>query len=256
MDESAVQAALAQVAAPFAGPAPGGDDAAGGLDAGGSGGTGRAAQTGAAAEPVWSRLWDALVPGDESLYGLAIEYVYEGYLLHYRESRVLAPDATVDRRLLLGDRFDALGLRLVTDAGDIDAVRLLTRLMAACSWMRVAGCPFAYDDDLWALTVAGMASAYQGGNAYAALAVFDEVDRLIARQRVERLPAVVRRGAAGLWLRHPGPLRAALGLDPPAGGGDDPVDPVEALHDADAVEPHEAEIVAAEEQFNDQGGVW
>jgi hypothetical protein len=255
VDEAAVHAALMRAAAPFAGPAPAEDDAAGGTDTGAPAGAGRAAQAGAPAEPVWSRLWDALVPGDESVYGQAIEYVYEGYLLHYRESRVLASDATVDRRLLLGDRFDALGLRLVTDAGDIDAVRLLTRLMAACSWMRVAGCPFAYDDDLWALTVAGMASAYQGGNAYAALAVFDEVDRLIARERIERLPAVVRRGAAGLWLRHPGPLRAALGLDPPA-GGDDPVDPVEALHDADAVEPHEAEIVAAEEQFNDQGGVW
>ena len=42
-------------------------------------------------------------------------------------------------------------------------------------------------------------------------ALFDDVGRLFERGRVERLPEVVRRGAATLWLRHASPLRAALG---------------------------------------------
>jgi hypothetical protein len=118
----------------------------------------------------------------------------------------------VATRLLAGDHFDASGLRLVARAGDLDAVRLLTRLMASCSWLRAEQQPFAYDDDLWALCVAGVASSASGGNAFAALRLFDDVGRLFERGRVERLPEVVRRGAATLWLRHASPLRAALGL--------------------------------------------
>ena len=55
----------------------------------------------------------------------------------------------------LGAAVMAMGM----GSGDVESVRLLTRLMAACSWLRVAGAPFACDDDLWALTVGGIASA-------------------------------------------------------------------------------------------------
>ena len=85
--------------------------------------------------------------------------------------------------------------------------------MASCSWLRAEGRPFAYDDDLWALCVAGIASSASGGNALAALRAFDEVGRLFERDRVERLPDVVRRAAATVWLRDAAPLRVALGLD-------------------------------------------
>ena len=50
----------------------------------------------------------------------------------------------------------------------------------------------------------------------AALRAFDEVGRLFERDRVERLPDVVRRAASTLWLRDPGPLYAALGLAGPS----------------------------------------
>jgi len=165
-------------------------------------------------ELVYAPLFRALAPdvGPE-IYPLALEFVYEGYLAHYRVSRLLGPDTSSKTRLLAGDHLDASGLRLVARAGDLDAVRLLTRLMASCSWLRVEQQPFAYDDDLWALCVAGIASSATGGNAYAALRLFDEVGRLFERGRVERLPEVVRRGAATLWLRHASPLRAVLGLD-------------------------------------------
>jgi hypothetical protein len=92
-------------------------------------------------------------------------------------------------------------------------VKLLTRLMASCSWLRAEGRSFACDDDLWVLCVAGIASSASGGNALAALRAFDEVGRLFQRDRVERLPEVVRRAATTLWLRDAAPLRVALGLE-------------------------------------------
>jgi len=181
-----------------------------------------------AVELLYGALFSALAPdAGPDIYPLALEFVYEGYLSHYRVGRLLAPDTTLQTRLLAGDHFDASGLRLVARSGDLDAVKLLTRLMASCSWLRAEGCPFAYDDDLWVLCVAGMASSASGGNAIAAMRAFDEVGRVFERHRVERLPEVVRRAAPALWLRDAAPLRAALGLDePPHGtaGGEAPHD--------------------------------
>lgn len=164
-------------------------------------------------ELIYAPLFRALAPdAGPEVYPLALEFVYEGYLAHYRVSRLLGPGTSLATRLLAGDHFDASGLRLVARAGDLDAVRLLTRLMASCSWLRAEQQPFACDDDLWALCVAGVASSASGGNAFAALRVFDDVGRLFERGRVERLPEVVRHGAATLWLRQASPLRVALGM--------------------------------------------
>ena len=130
-------------------------------------------------------------------------------------------------RLLAGDHFDASGLRLVARRGDLDAVRLLTRLMASCSWLRAEQQPLAFDDDLWALCVAGIAATCAGGNALAAVRGFDEVAGLFVRGRVERLPGVVRR-AAGVWLAargrswRPGSCARARR---PGSDGDDPAAP-------------------------------
>ncbi len=195
MDDDAIREALRAAAAPFA-----------------------TAPPPPALDLVYAPLFAALAPDTgPDVYQLALEFVYEGYLSHYRVGRLLGPDTSLPTRLLAGDHFDASGLRLVARAGDLDAVKLLTRLMASCSWLRAEGRPFAYDDDLWALCVAGIASAASGGNALAALRAFDDVGRLFARDRAERLPEVVRRAAATLWLRDASPLRAALGLDLAAG---------------------------------------
>jgi hypothetical protein len=165
-------------------------------------------------ELVYAPLFAALAPeASLTTYPLALEFVYEGYLSHYRDPRLLAADTALSTRLLAGDHFDASGLRLVARGGDLDAVKLLTRLMASCSWLRAENRPFAYDDDLWALCVAGIAATASGGHALAALRAFDEIGRLFERDRVERLPDVVRRTAETLWLRHPAPLRRALGLE-------------------------------------------
>ena len=207
MDDATIREALAAAAAPFATAPPSATPAAGAASS-------PDATSPPAVDLVYAPLFRALAPdvGPE-VYPLALEFVYEGYLSHYRVGRLLGPETSATTRLLAGDHFDASGLRLVARAGDLDAVRLLTRLMASCSWLRAERQPFAYDDDLWALCVAGIASSASGGNAFAALRVFTDVGRLFERDRVERLPEVVRRGAATLWLRHASPLRAALGLD-------------------------------------------
>ena len=175
-----------------------------------------------ALELVYSQLFDALAPGVGSdVYPPALELVYEGYLAHYRSARLLPADTPLTTRLLAGDQFDAAGLRLVARAGDLDAVALLTRLMASCSWLRSEDAPWGYDDDLWLLCVAGMASSASGGNGLAALRVFDEVAAACRRGRVERLPEIVRRGATTIWLRRPAPLLVALGLQAPERDGDE-----------------------------------
>jgi hypothetical protein len=218
VDDAAIREALAAAAAAFAtappsltpaATAPSSPDATSSLVAPSS----PDATSPPAVTLIYAPLFRALAPdvGPE-VYPLALEFVYEGYLSHYRVGRLLGPETSVTTRLLAGDHFDASGLRLVAREGDLDAVRLLTRLMASCSWLRAEQQPFSYDDDLWALCAAGIASSASGGNAFAALRVFTDVGRLFERGRVERLPEVVRRGAATLWLRHASPLRAALGL--------------------------------------------
>lgn len=150
-----------------------------------------------------------LAPGDPSLrfaavagtagasdLPLAIELVYEGYLLHYRQSRALAPGCPAETLLLAGDYFYAHGLRLVARAGDIDAVALLTRLMAACSFLRVQQADFATDDDLWELTALAVGS---GHCRQAAAQAYDALERLIAAGRTAELPAAA---AAGLAAVH------------------------------------------------------
>jgi hypothetical protein len=125
---------------------------------------------------------------------LAIELVYEGYLLHYRTSRALAPGDPAETLLLAGDYFYAHGLRLVARTGDIRAVALLTRLMAACSYLRVQRAEFATDDDLWELTALAV-GAGDGRCRAAAAGAYDHLDGLIAASRTAELPAAA---AAGL----------------------------------------------------------
>ena len=68
-------------------------------------------------------------PGE---YELLIETIYEGYLLHYGVSRLLAGD-DADLSLLAGDRLYALGLERLVALGDLDAVRELADVIALCA---------------------------------------------------------------------------------------------------------------------------
>jgi hypothetical protein len=68
-------------------------------------------------------------PGE---YELLVETIYEGYLLHYGVSRLLA-DGDADLALLAGDRLYALGLERLVALGDLDAVRELADVISLCA---------------------------------------------------------------------------------------------------------------------------
>jgi hypothetical protein len=137
---------------------------------------------GAAAE---SALWrDALRPGAdreriaifsplaEPRLALAIETIYEGYLVHYGRSRLFAP-ADADTALLLGDYLYAHGLVRVAELGDVEAVRVLAELISLCAHLRADGS--GGDGEAWVATAAGLG---EGSPARS------EVDRALAAHRL------------------------------------------------------------------------
>lgn len=64
-----------------------------------------------------------------SEYELLVEAIYEGYLLHYGEPRIVkTPDA--DLALLAGDQLYALGLARLVELGDLAAVGELADVIA------------------------------------------------------------------------------------------------------------------------------
>jgi hypothetical protein len=68
-------------------------------------------------------------PGE---YGLVIESIREGYLLHYGTPRILA-GLDSDLALLAGDHMYALGLERLAGLGDLEAVRELADLISLCA---------------------------------------------------------------------------------------------------------------------------
>jgi hypothetical protein len=168
-----------------------------------------------AAELRWGALFDELDGGDDTEYVTAIELIYEGYLFHYRRSRVCAPAAEARREntLLAGDFLYARGLRLVAARGDVAAVGLLTRLMAACSYLRSVQAPFAADDALWAYTVAGLAGL-RGHGASGVDHLFERLDAALFAGTHVDVVALAREEAPRLGLRDPAPLALALASVP------------------------------------------
>jgi hypothetical protein len=86
-------------------------------------------------------------------YALAIETIYEGYLVHYGRPRLFAPPDG-DTELLLGDYLYAHGLVRVAELGDVDAVRVLAELISLCAHLRADGADG--DGEAWAATAAGL----------------------------------------------------------------------------------------------------
>jgi hypothetical protein len=103
---------------------------------------------------------------------LALEAVYEGFLMHYREPRAFAGMAG-DLRLLAGDALYALGLERLARAGDLDAVAELADLISLCSQAQAE----AREDlveELWAASERRLAGGGAGARA--------EVGRELARE--------------------------------------------------------------------------
>ena len=168
----------------------------------------------AAPEPRWGALYTELAAAGGEAFATDIELIFEGYLLHYRESRALALAADdLETRLLAGDCFYARGLRGIAARGDADAVGLLARLMAACSYLRSGGAPFAADDALWAYATAGLVAQHAGAAPASVAALFDAVDAGFRASPPTDVPATVRAAAARLALTDPAPLLRELDAD-------------------------------------------
>jgi hypothetical protein len=95
----------------------------------------------AAFEPVFSAL-----AGEE--FGLALETIYEGDLLHYGVSRLFAP-ADRDTALLLGDALYAQGLVHLAALGAAEPVREMAELISLCAQHRGDGADG--DGEAWAV---------------------------------------------------------------------------------------------------------
>ncbi len=78
--------------------------------------------------PVFSSLASAR-------FGLAVETIYEGYLLHYGRPR-LFETLDADIAVLLGDYLYAHGLVRLAELRDVDAVADLAELISLCTQLR------------------------------------------------------------------------------------------------------------------------
>jgi len=168
----------------------------------------------AAPKPRWGALYEELDPARAVAFAVDIELIYEGYLLHYRESRAVALAADdLETRLLAGDCYYARGLRGIAARGDADAVGLLARLMAACSYLRADGRSFAADDALWAYATAGLVAQHAGAAPAAVAALFDAVEAGFHGPSPADVSSAVRDASARLALTDPAPLLRELDAD-------------------------------------------
>ena len=94
--------------------------------------------------PVFSPLADPR-------FALAVETIYEGYLVHYGRPRLFAPGDR-DTILLLGDYLYAQGLVRLSAAGSVEAVADMGELISLCAQLRAEG--GAEDGPAWAASVA------------------------------------------------------------------------------------------------------
>jgi hypothetical protein len=122
----------------------------------------------AAESPLWA---EAVRPAGEQerdpifsplgaeRYALAIETIYEGYLVHYGRPRLFVA-ADRDISLLLGDYLYAHGLVRVAENGDVAAVDDLAELISLCAQCRAESRPG--DGAAWAATAAALGEGRLG----------------------------------------------------------------------------------------------
>ena len=76
----------------------------------------------------------------DGVRGFVLEAVYEGYLMHYGQPRAFA-GMDPDLRLLAGDALYALGLSRLAEAGDVEAVAVLSDLISGSAQAHAEGRP-------------------------------------------------------------------------------------------------------------------
>jgi hypothetical protein len=105
-----------------------------------------------------------LTDSDAGQYALLVESIFEGYLLHRGESRIVSsPDA--DLLLLAGDYFYALGLSRLAAVADLQAVEELADLITLCAQVHArergegaAAAAVGVTGGLWALSALAIAA--------------------------------------------------------------------------------------------------
>jgi hypothetical protein len=90
-------------------------------------------------------------PLAEKRFALAVETIYEGYLVHYGKPRLFAP-GDGDTVLLLGDYLYAQGLVRLSAEGSVEAVADMGELISLCAQLRAEGS--GDDGPAWAASVA------------------------------------------------------------------------------------------------------
>jgi hypothetical protein len=95
-------------------------------------------------EPVFS-------PLAEPRFAIAVETIYEGYLVHYGRPRLFAP-GDGDTVLLLGDYLYAQGLVRLSATGSVEAVADMGELISLCAQLRAEHS--TEDGHAWAASVA------------------------------------------------------------------------------------------------------
>jgi len=71
-------------------------------------------------------------------YALLVEAIYEGFLLHHGEPRIMSGD-DADLALLAGDRLYTIGLERLVALGDLPAVSELADVITLCSLLVARG---------------------------------------------------------------------------------------------------------------------
>jgi len=99
--------------------------------------------------------------GSPERYQLGLEYIFEGFLLHYGRNRLLKPDDN-NFYLLAGDYMYARGLSAIAGLEDLACVRELAELIQLCSFIHGENRDPALALCAWAVTTLRLA-ARSGG---------------------------------------------------------------------------------------------
>ncbi len=134
----------------------------------------------AAESPLWA---DALLPSHErrpvaifsplapERFALALETIYEGYLVHFGRPRLFAPPGD-DEAILLGDYLYAHGLVRISNTRELDAVAALADLISTCAHLRAEDAPG--DGEAWIGAARRLGGRADDGAVTAALAAHAE----------------------------------------------------------------------------------
>lgn len=93
---------------------------------------------------------------DAAIYRLGLEYIFEGYLLHYGQSRLLEHDDS-DFSLLAGDYMYASGLATIATLKDLTCIGALADLVQLCAYVHCESLDRTLAMNAWAITTIRLA---------------------------------------------------------------------------------------------------